>query len=63
MCDWEVDDPSGRDLKEVRRIRDEIADRVRSLTAELACQEPYSPWPRRRRLASRSLADSASCSC
>jgi protein-tyrosine-phosphatase len=36
--DWELDDPAGRDLEEVRRIRDEIQARVegliRNLTAE-----------------------------
>ena len=33
--DWELEDPAGRPLDEVRRIRDEIAARVRSLAAEL----------------------------
>jgi protein-tyrosine-phosphatase len=33
--DWPVDDPAGRDLDAVRRIRDEIDDRVRRLVAEL----------------------------
>jgi arsenate reductase (thioredoxin) len=33
--DWEVEDPAGRDLAAVRRIRDEIAGRVRRLLAEL----------------------------
>ena len=33
--DWELDDPAGKDLEEVRRIRDEIGDRVRTLLAEL----------------------------
>ncbi|MBM3943963.1 MAG: arsenate reductase ArsC [SAR202 cluster bacterium] len=33
--DWEVDDPAGRPLEEVRRIRDDIEGRVRTLLAEL----------------------------
>jgi arsenate reductase (thioredoxin) len=34
--DWELEDPSGKDLGTVRRIRDEIAERVGKLVAELA---------------------------
>jgi arsenate reductase (thioredoxin) len=34
--DWELDDPAGADLDGVRRIRDEIAARVRRLADELA---------------------------
>jgi arsenate reductase len=34
--DWEVDDPAEADLEGVRRIRDDIADRVRHLLAEVA---------------------------
>ena len=37
--DWELEDPAGKDLETVRRIRDEIGDRVRSLLEELAPQE------------------------
>jgi len=37
--DWELDDPAGKDLETVRRIRDEIGERVRSLLEELAPQE------------------------
>lgn len=33
--DWELDDPSGRPLDEVRATRDEIERRVSSLVAEL----------------------------
>ena len=33
--DWELDDPGGRALPEVRRVRDEIARRVGGLVAEL----------------------------
>jgi arsenate reductase (thioredoxin) len=33
--DWEVEDPAGRDLAAVRRIRDDIRGRVARLVAEL----------------------------
>jgi arsenate reductase (thioredoxin) len=33
--DWELADPHGLPLAEVRRIRDEIAERTRALVAEL----------------------------
>jgi arsenate reductase (thioredoxin) len=33
--DWDLPDPKGRPLDEVRRIRDEIARRVEQLAAEL----------------------------
>jgi arsenate reductase len=33
--DWELPDPAGRSLDEVRTTRDEIAERVRSLVSEL----------------------------
>ena len=33
--DWELPDPGGRPVEEVRRIRDEIARRVDDLVAEL----------------------------
>jgi protein-tyrosine-phosphatase len=33
--DWELDDPAGRDLADVRPVRDEIERRVRELLAEL----------------------------
>lgn len=33
--DWELPDPAGRPLTEVRAVRDEIDQRVRKLTAEL----------------------------
>ena len=33
--DWELEDPAGLPLKEVRRIRDEIARRVEALVSEL----------------------------
>jgi arsenate reductase (thioredoxin) len=34
--DWELEDPSGKDLETVRRIRDEIELRVRGLLKDLA---------------------------
>ena len=33
--DWELDDPHGRPLEQVRAIRDEVARRVEALVAEL----------------------------
>lgn len=33
--DWELEDPSGRSLEEVRSIRDDIEHRVRGLLSEL----------------------------
>jgi arsenate reductase len=33
--DWELDDPAGRDLETVRRIRDELDARVQKLVGEL----------------------------
>jgi arsenate reductase (thioredoxin) len=33
--DWDLEDPAGKDLETVRRIRDEIEVRVRQLLAEL----------------------------
>ena len=33
--DWDLDDPAGRPVEEVRATRDEIARRVRELVAEL----------------------------
>jgi arsenate reductase (thioredoxin) len=38
--DWELLDPAGRPLDEVRAIRDEIAVRVESLASELDRAEP-----------------------
>jgi protein-tyrosine-phosphatase len=34
-ADWELDDPAGQDLDTVRRIRDELDERVQKLIAEL----------------------------
>jgi arsenate reductase len=33
--DWELEDPAGKDLATVRRIRDEIDDRVQRLVSDL----------------------------
>jgi arsenate reductase (thioredoxin) len=33
--DWDLEDPDGKDLETVRRIRDEIDGRVQQLVAEL----------------------------
>ncbi|MCD1571415.1 arsenate reductase ArsC [Agromyces mediolanus] len=33
--DWELEDPAGKDLETVRRVRDDIKTRVRRLLAEL----------------------------
>jgi protein-tyrosine-phosphatase len=33
--DWDLEDPAGKDLEGVRRIRDEIQQRVRTLLGEL----------------------------
>jgi protein-tyrosine-phosphatase len=34
--DWELEDPAGKDLETVRRIRDEIAGRIDALLSELS---------------------------
>jgi arsenate reductase len=36
--DWKLDDPAGQPIEVVRRIRDEIAQRVKDLVDELAPQ-------------------------
>jgi protein-tyrosine-phosphatase len=38
--DWELEDPAGKDLEVVRRIRDEIGERVKALLAELISSQP-----------------------
>jgi arsenate reductase len=40
--DWEVDDPAEADLDGVRRIRDEIGERVRRLLGEVAPEDEVS---------------------
>jgi len=37
--DWSIEDPSGKPLETVRRIRDEIRARVEALAASLSRQE------------------------
>ena len=37
--DWALDDPAGQPVDEVRRIRDDIAGRVRALLAELGVDD------------------------
>ena len=41
--DWELEDPAGKDLDTVRRIRDEIEARVRTLLDELTGERPGAP--------------------
>ena len=41
--DWELDDPAGRTLEEVRPIRDEIDRRVRALAEELTAGPASGP--------------------
>ena len=38
--DWELEDPAGKDLDTVRRIRDEIEARVRTLLDQLTGERP-----------------------
>jgi protein-tyrosine-phosphatase len=38
--DWEVEDPAGKSVDEVRAIRDELDGRVKRLFAELAATAP-----------------------
>jgi protein-tyrosine-phosphatase len=38
--DWELDDPAGQDLETVRRIRDEIDQRIAKLIGELLPEPP-----------------------
>jgi arsenate reductase (thioredoxin) len=40
--DWEVEDPAEADLEGVRRIRDEIGDRVRQLLDDVAPEDGQS---------------------
>jgi protein-tyrosine-phosphatase len=37
--DWELDDPSGKTIEEVRLIRDEVERRVRALLGELGADD------------------------
>lgn len=42
MVDWELDDPKGLPIDQVRRIRDEIENRVRNLLVEQGVLTPRS---------------------
>lgn len=44
--DWPVDDPAGRDLDTVRRIRDNVERRVRTLLDELHLPVPVGSGQR-----------------
>ena len=46
--DWELDDPSGRDIEAVRPIRDDIKRRVQDLLAELIAAQPTTAESTRR---------------
>jgi protein-tyrosine-phosphatase len=39
--DWDLEDPAGKPLATVRRIRDEIDDRVQALLAELVAANAH----------------------
>ena len=41
--DWELEDPAGKDVEAVRRIRDEIESRVRRLLDELTSEKAIEP--------------------
>jgi arsenate reductase len=43
--DWTLDDPAGKDIDTVRRIRDEIDSKVRGLLAELLPGQPLPDPP------------------
>ena len=43
--DWTLDDPAGKDINTVRRIRDEIDSKVRDLVADLLPNEPLPDQP------------------
>ena len=45
--DWEVDDPAEADLEGVRRIRDDIGERVQRLLSEVAPQTDVRSEPAR----------------
>jgi arsenate reductase len=36
VIDWRLEDPKGKSIEKVRQIRDEIEERVKKLTSELA---------------------------
>jgi arsenate reductase (thioredoxin) len=46
--DWDLPDPAGRPLDEVRATRDDIARRVQDLVSDLDALEPLSSRPQSR---------------
>ena len=48
--DWELEDPAGKDLETVRRIRDEIAERVDAPRSARRCRPRHDRRPLPRRL-------------
>ena len=46
--DWELEDPAGKDLETVRRIRDQIDERVQRLVADCSRTRDHSAPPRGR---------------
>lgn len=45
MTDWDLPDPKGRPMDEVRAVRDDIAARVRDLVAELDAERAADEQP------------------
>jgi arsenate reductase (thioredoxin) len=43
--DWELEDPAGKDVGTVRRIRDDIDGRVQQLLDELLTEQPNADTP------------------
>jgi arsenate reductase len=43
--DWDLPDPAGRPLEEVRALRDEIDRRVKSLLEEVTAADPSTRGP------------------
>ena len=43
--DWELTDPAGKSIEQVRHIRDDIESRVRALIGELLGHEPATQSP------------------
>jgi arsenate reductase (thioredoxin) len=41
--DWGLDDPAGQDIETVRRMRDEIRDRIQTLTDQLLLSTSRDP--------------------
>ena len=71
--DWELDDPAGRSVEDVRPIRDEIERRVRALLVSSTCQsaDPFrrdrpvrggDPRPRARARATSASASASTTS-